>query len=47
MAVDPLIELRGYSMIRSFVRIALGHLITTLTLGALFHVPEKRRRVAR
>ncbi|MFF5338288.1 amino acid ABC transporter permease [Streptomyces sp. NPDC013181] len=37
----------GYSIIWSFVWIAVGYLIITLTISALFHVMEKRWGVAR
>ncbi|GAA3486492.1 MULTISPECIES: amino acid ABC transporter permease [Streptomyces] len=37
----------GYSVIWSFVWIALGYLIVTLTISALFHALEKRWGVAR
>ncbi|CAM5663302.1 amino acid ABC transporter permease [Streptomyces spiroverticillatus] len=37
----------GYSVIWSFVWIALGYLIITLTISALFHALEKRWGVAR
>lgn len=37
----------GYSVIWSFVWIALGYLILTLTISALFHLMEKRWGVAR
>ncbi|WUT00237.1 amino acid ABC transporter permease [Streptomyces sp. NBC_00708] len=37
----------GYSIIWTFVWIAVGYLIITLTISALFHVLEKRWGVAR
>ncbi|MCG7526333.1 amino acid ABC transporter permease [Streptomyces sp. OfavH-34-F] len=37
----------GYSIIWTFVWIAVGYLIITLTISALFHVMEKRWGVAR
>ncbi|MEW1748012.1 amino acid ABC transporter permease [Streptomyces angustmyceticus] len=42
----PLSEL-GYSIIWTFVWIAVGYLIVTLTISALFNVLEKRYGVAR
>ncbi|MER5464720.1 amino acid ABC transporter permease [Streptomyces sp. NPDC002668] len=42
----PLSEL-GYNIIWTFVWIAVGYLIITLTISALFHVLEKRYGVAR
>ncbi|GGN43703.1 amino acid ABC transporter permease [Streptomyces kronopolitis] len=42
----PLSE-RGYSIIWTFVWIAVGYLLVTLTISALFHVLEKRYGVAR
>ncbi|MFJ9467320.1 amino acid ABC transporter permease [Streptomyces caniferus] len=42
----PLNEM-GYSIIWTFVWIAVGYLIVTLTISALFHVLEKRFGVAR
>jgi glutamate transport system permease protein len=37
----------GYSIIWTFIWIALGYLIITLTISLLFHVLERRRGVAR
>ncbi|QGV77796.1 amino acid ABC transporter permease [Streptomyces ficellus] len=37
----------GYSIIWTFVWIALGYLIITLTISAVFHIMEKRWGVAR
>ncbi|MEV6566717.1 amino acid ABC transporter permease [Streptomyces kronopolitis] len=42
----PLSE-KGYSIIWTFVWIAVGYLLVTLTISALFHVLEKRYGVAR
>ncbi|WP_245881862.1 ABC transporter permease subunit, partial [Streptomyces milbemycinicus] len=42
----PLNE-RGYSIIWTFVWIALGYLIITLAISALFHVLERRWGVPR
>ncbi|MFJ7995719.1 amino acid ABC transporter permease [Streptomyces sp. NPDC096310] len=38
---------RGYNIVWSFVWIAVGYLIITLAISALFHVMEKRWGVAR
>ncbi|NEE36634.1 amino acid ABC transporter permease, partial [Streptomyces sp. SID7982] len=37
----------GYSIIWSFIWIAVGYLIITLTISAVFNVMEKRWGVAR
>ncbi|MGX1851927.1 amino acid ABC transporter permease [Streptomyces sp. NBC_01456] len=42
----PLSEM-GYSIIWTFVWIAVGYLLVTLTISAIFHVLEKRYGVAR
>ncbi len=37
----------GYNIVWTFVWIAVGYLIITLSISALFHVLEKRYGVAR
>ena len=46
LIVETLSEL-GYNIVWTFVWIAVGYLIITLTISALFHVMEKRWGVAR